>query len=105
MGRQKKNIEDYDKIYNNQESDSDYEDEKYYNSIPDYRGSLPNCPNCGAEMRYNYINSKYKCFSCGHEVDEYDIPFDDEPDDMPYCCKSCGGPWPSCKTSCKIFDD
>lgn len=26
-------------------------------------------------------------------------------DDIPECCIACGGPYPSCRNSCKIFDD
>lgn len=26
-------------------------------------------------------------------------------DDMPDCCKACGGPYPDCMSSCSIFDD
>lgn len=53
----------------------------------------------------------YICENCGREYseDELDdlttyVTFDD-PDDMPSGCKACGGPYPSCKTSCKLFDD
>lgn len=105
MERRKKNVDEYDEIYHDDSSDSNYEDDKYYNSIPDYLGYLPDCPNCGRQLKYNYIESKYKCFSCGKEYDEYDILIDEYPTEKPFCCKNCGGPWPDCKTSCKIFDD
>ena len=54
------------------------------------------------------------CSSCGHSVDIEDYGFEDEYDDYysigeslddaPEGCVACGGPYPSCKTSCKIFD-
>lgn len=33
-----------------------------------------------------------------------DIIVDVDYDDMPEGCKSCGGPWPDCETSCVLFD-
>lgn len=40
------------------------------------------------------------------EEDEYHLPDDYEPEeDMPECCIACGGPYPQCTTSCKLFDD
>ena len=39
--------------------------------------------------------------------DDYEEYYDEEEseDDMPECCIACGGPYPDCMTSCKIFDD
>lgn len=35
-----------------------------------------------------------------------DDPDDDEDGDgMPEGCAACGGPWPSCQTSCSMYDD
>lgn len=30
--------------------------------------------------------------------------YDDYEDEMPECCLACGGHYPNCKSSCKIFD-
>ena len=30
---------------------------------------------------------------------------DDDGDGMPEGCAACGGPWPSCQTSCSMYDD
>lgn len=30
---------------------------------------------------------------------------EDDFDDIPEGCAACGGPWPDCEISCKIFDD
>lgn len=30
---------------------------------------------------------------------------DDDDDDIPECCIACGGPYPSCMSSCSLFDD
>lgn len=80
-----------------------------YDQIPDYSGCCPDCPVCGETMGYSYIQSEFKCPSCGHIMDEadwdYESIYEDEPDKPPYGCAACGGPWPYCKTSCKIYDD
>lgn len=36
------------------------------------------------------------------ENGEYD---DDDDDGVPECCRACGGNYPDCTDSCKIFDD
>ena len=30
---------------------------------------------------------------------------EDDDDEMPEGCAACGGPWPSCKISCSLYDD
>lgn len=56
------------------------------------------CPVCGARVRertaYNQLNRENTDF-------ENDMSYDE----MPESCKTCGGPYPSCQTSCKLFDD
>lgn len=37
--------------------------------------------------------------------DHWVDPPDDFYDDMPEGCKACGGPYPDCTSSCKMFDD
>lgn len=84
----------------------DYMDDMYFNDVPDYCGYLPDCPECGSEMRYNNILNLFKCFSCGYTMDEADWePDDEDPDEIPWGCQSCGGPWPECKASCSIYDE
>lgn len=86
-------------------------DDTSYNDIPDYCGYCPDCPNCGDTMGYSYIESEFKCPSCGTKMDEGDWDYkseeedDEDPDDIPFECKACGGPYPNCKISCKHFDD
>lgn len=72
------------------------------------------CYECGGSM-IKADNTVLVCTECGYSVDiddygcegdyeEYYSPMDailDEPE----CCRACGGPYPSCVTSCKIFDD
>lgn len=49
----------------------------------------------GSELM-DYLNKGYAiCNKCGAVVD--DMP--------PAGCKACGGPYPYCKVSCKMFDD
>ncbi len=55
------------------------------------------------------------CTKCGYSVDVEDYGGEDDYIDYysaqdeilgePECCRACGGPYPSCMTSCKIFDD
>lgn len=77
-------------------------------------------------------NNKYKCIECGnsmvkadeevlvcpscqHSVDIEDYGYENEYDDYyssiagdlddaPEGCMACGGPYPQCTTSCKLFD-
>lgn len=63
------------------------------------------CPNCGAEgsLEYDGVNKEYYVF-VESTVDVFDIMQDPE-GNKPPCCDACGGPYPDCLTSCKIFDD
>ena len=51
------------------------------------------CPECGRRMR-KISEDEYYCPYCA-----------DNDDDMPDCCKSCGGNYPECTTSCPLVDD
>ena len=82
-----------------------------YDDVADWLGRNPNCPDCGTTMGYNYIECMFRCPSCGrtdydgvYMDNSYDSIYGDDGEE-PECCKACGGPWPSCMTSCKIFDD
>ncbi len=79
-------------------------DSDSYNDIPDYSGYCPDCPQCGETMKYSYSNSEFKCYNCGYIMDEDDWEYDED-EEMPWVCSNCGGPWPSCTTSCKMFDE
>lgn len=48
------------------------------------------CADCALVERENIL----------HEDDD-----DEEDDDIPEGCAACGGPYPSCKSSCSMFDD
>lgn len=91
------------------------------------------CDNCAnEELEVNYWTKTAKCPRClgvwslewDAVLQYYEVNFDDcveEPeynswdfeeevgmrmvDGLPECCASCGGPYPNCMTSCKIFDD
>lgn len=75
-----------------------------YDDIPDYTGYCPDCPICGYVMGYSYVKSEFRCPHCGYILDENDW-FPEENDQIPYGCQICGGPYPQCKTSCKLYDD
>ena len=77
-----------------------------YDDIPDYSGYCPACPECESTMKFSYQKSEFKCFDCGFIMDENDWDFDPTDEKgKPFVCSTCGGPWPSCSTSCKMFDD
>lgn len=69
------------------------------------------CNECGAVMEL--INcgvhpDKYVCpdEECGWECLVEDYYYGDEPpEDIPEGCRACGGPYPQCMISCKMFDD
>ena len=51
------------------------------------------------------------CPSCGWQIDEMEYEYEDDElhyldeDVPPAGCRACGGPYPQCKSSCKLFDD
>lgn len=79
------------------------------------------CNECGAVMDFvegrNGDYDIYACPSCGLRVDVDDYEYENNEDwteemldsyagDVPPAgCRACGGPYPQCKTSCKLFDD
>ena len=68
------------------------------------------CKECGGEME-NMENVFLVCAECGHsiEIEDYDEEWEDlfelETPEVPEYCNICGGPFPSCCSSCKLFDD
>lgn len=83
------------------------------------------CNECGALMDQTTDPETgyavFKCPACGWQIEEEDYVYDDgdpEPrewtdqmkqafgeDVPPAGCLACGGPYPYCKTSCKLFDE
>ncbi len=81
------------------------------------------CNNCGAIMELRPGSSRgsdlFICPACGWEVETMDYEYDDDTelewapnmvamfkDEIPpEGCIACGGPYPHCRTSCKMFDD
>lgn len=68
------------------------------------------CSECDTLMDLD--GDELVCPSCGYSVYREDYNYDyeeyfDNNDDInpPTGCAACGGPYPSCKTSCKMFDD
>lgn len=73
------------------------------------------CEECGGKME-KADDTVLVCKECGystdiddygdaHEYDDYYSSVKESDADEPECCKACGGPYPECMTSCKIFDD
>ena len=81
---------------------------EHYDDTPDW-GPCPDCPDCGATMGYNYVKDEFKCPDCGRLMDAYEAAElqaeEEDEDEKPFVCRTCGGPWPECRTSCKMFDD
>lgn len=70
------------------------------------------CPICGAELSdEGYTDDKGNeclyCTMCNKYLYPNEVAYEDcdDDDDIPFCCKACGGPYPDCMSSCKIFDD
>ena len=81
------------------------------------------CPKCGGIMTHTGGLLDWECSTCGAEgTEEYDAVnkcyyidvaesydykeiYSDPVKNKPRCCKDCDRPYPSCTTSCKIFDD
>ena len=60
------------------------------------------CPNCGEEvdeMEYEYEYDEED------EEDDYNDIFGENKNKPPKGCLMCGGPYPYCMISCKMFDD
>ena len=63
------------------------------------------CPSCGweiDEMEYEYESGDPMELVLDERGDDYLVFRDDMP---PAGCRACGGPYPHCKASCKMFDD
>jgi len=63
------------------------------------------CPNCGAEgcLEYDSVNKEfYVKLATSYDYEEI---YSDPEGNKPECCIACGGPYPNCMISCKIFDD
>lgn len=88
-----------------------------YDILEEFQSQSQTCPRCGGQMTFQF-SDEWECQSCGC-VGESEMDGDGNGwhiyitgegggpnvDDMPECCKACGGPYPDCMSSCKIFDD
>lgn len=62
------------------------------------------CPACG--LKVDTLEYKYEYDGENHDDIEYSKIFGDSEGEIPPVgCSACGGPYPYCKTSCKLFDD
>lgn len=67
------------------------------------------CPDCDEFMELK--EDDLFCPVCGYIVkrEDYDYDyeeyFNEDSVETPIGCAACGGPYPYCKTSCKLFDD
>jgi len=58
------------------------------------------CPECGISVKEHSAYTQLE-----RENEEFLTRSDLTEDDMPEGCGACGGPWPNCTSSCKMFDD
>lgn len=83
------------------------------------------CEDCGGKVTWDEYTNDWVCENCGtiygsditqFNLEEYDETYDEiykeaqqeaenDPNYIPPGCAACGGPYPQCKTSCKLFDD
>ena len=74
------------------------------------------CKQCGGKMSLSADNLVVICDKCGDwvEIEDYDTIYVDyaemsfsseEPLNIPEGCRACGGAYPSCKSSCSLFDE
>lgn len=74
----------------------DYEESKEYGLVGKWI-----CPVCGKWVKettvYNQFEKENQEWSDLYEIDCVD--------DIPEGCDACGGPYPDCIASCKLFDD
>lgn len=76
--------------------------------ILDFTGMCPICPDCGSLMGQDTETDDFVCPDCGCRIsdDEGYALYEEEHDgDISFGCQACGGPYPSCKSSCNVFDD
>lgn len=66
------------------------------------------CNQCGAIMDRTDV---YICPNCGWVCEPLDYEYErdenniDDSELIPPSCAACGGPYPQCKISCKLYDD
>lgn len=76
-------------------------------NIMTYVGGLLDweCKNCGIEGSVEYDNVNKEYYVDVAESYSYEDIYSNPGENEPECCKACSGPYPSCMSSCKIFDD
>ena len=63
------------------------------------------CPECYEPIFMDPDTRIWHCDNCGFEINDDDFDIYSEDSDVPGVCEACGGPYPMCRESCKIFDD
>ena len=59
------------------------------------------CSVCNNEVSISEAASMYGTYFC---QDCWEEESRNDESDMPFGCRACGGPYPDCTTSCKMFD-
>ena len=59
--------------------------------------------------KYKYVDvktrNKFEVFARDVNFEDKLIERQNNFEDIPIGCRSCGGPYPNCKSSCPMFDD
>jgi hypothetical protein len=63
------------------------------------------CPKCGADGWLSWCEETKESVVILARERTYEEIYTDPDANTPACCIACGGPYPDCLTSCKIFDD
>lgn len=79
------------------------DDMELYGDEPE--GPWAGCQECDTLMEYSRELGRFRCPCCGKEIDEDDYVEEFDMNNPPFGCRACGGPYPQCMTSCKMFDD
>lgn len=88
-------------------TDSDKSDDKNIDIdfLDEPEGPWARCDECDTMMEYSRTLERFRCACCGREIAEEDYEEYSDDETPPFGCRVCGGPYPQCKTSCKLFDD
>jgi hypothetical protein len=78
--------------------------EDEYNNLVETDNLDWECPKCGIEGSLVWDGVNKESYVKMAKEYTYEKIYADPIGNQPDCCKSCGGPYPSCMSSCKIFD-
>ncbi len=71
------------------------------------------CPNCGEEVEFLDFANSWFCEGCHEEFETQDTLDEETAMCTTFnveslkrdCCEGCDGPFPSCRTTCSMYED